>query len=146
MSLQSVSTSTSPSILRDCDALVQIKVGSRSAYLRTFDMLFVGDHLLRMRFYNFYSISEKLMISYTMWSMYSTVNSVSKWKYSFNLNQYCRVTALLNSYDTDIKKKANIFSTDDINRCVNLHEIATPYWMVLVCLAYYGGLRHTEMM
>ena len=67
-------------------------------------------------------------------------------KYSFHLNQYCRVTALLNSYDTDIKKKANIFNTDDINRCVNLDEIATPYWMVLVCLAYYGGLRHTEMM
>ena len=89
------------------------------------------------------------MTSYTMWSMYSTVNSVSKGKYSFNLNQYCRVTALLNSYDTDIKKKANIFSTDDINRFVNWDKIATPYWMVrqvLVCLAYYGGLRHSELM
>ena len=32
---------------------------------------------------------------------------------------------------------------------MNLDEIATPCWMVrqvIVCLAYYGGLRHTEMM
>ena len=54
---------------------------------------------------------EKLMVSSTTWSMYSMVISVSKGKYSLNLKQYCRVTALLNSSDTDIKKKANIFST-----------------------------------
>ena len=109
MSLQSVPTSPSPSILRDCDALVQIKVGSRSAYLRTFNMLreFVGDQLESrpptedeiLQFLR-HLREEKLMASSTMWSMYT----VQYGELGFQIKQYCRVTALLNSYDTDIKQ------------------------------------------
>ena len=92
---------------------------------------------------------DKAFASSSLWSMYSMVNSVSKGKYSFNMKQYCKVLHLLKSYDTDVQKKANIFSTKDINRFVHEDGITTPYWMVrkvVACLAYYGGLRHTEMM
>ena len=51
--------------------------------------------------------------------------------------------------DTDIKKKATIFTTTEINAFVLDENLSTPYWIVrrsIVCLAYYGGLRHTEIM
>ena len=77
------------------------------------------------------------------------VNTVSKGKYSFNLKQYCTVTSLLKSFDVDIKRKASVFNITDINRFLMDKEASSPYWTVrktIVCLAYYGGLRHTEMM
>lgn len=40
---------------------------------------------------------------------FTALNAVIKSKYGFNLKKYPRVTALLKSYDTDIKKKALIF-------------------------------------
>ena len=53
--------------------------------------------------------NDKNMASSTSWTRYSMLNAVIKSKYGFNLKKYPRVTALLKSYDTDIKKKAMIF-------------------------------------
>ena len=89
------------------------------------------------------------MASSSLWTIYSMINSVSKGKYSFNLKLYCRVTILLKSFDVDIKRKANVFSTNNIQQFLLDADSTTPYWIVrktIVCLAYYGGLRHTEMM
>ena len=51
----------------------------------------------------------------SLWTIYCMINFVSKGKYSFNLNQYCRVTMLLKSFDIDINK-ANLFSTSNIEQ------------------------------
>ena len=56
---------------------------------------------------------------------------------------------MLKSFDVDIKQKANVFSTSNIHQVLLDADSSTPYWIVrktTVCLAYYGGLRHTEMM
>ena len=50
--------------------------------------------------------NENKMASSTLWTRYSILNAVVKSKYGENLKQYPRVTALLKSYDTDIKKTA----------------------------------------
>ena len=79
--------------------------------------------------------------------MNSMINSVSKGKFSFKLKQYCKVVGLLKSYGIDIKKKANTFSADDINRFVNSNEVSSPYCMVkkvIGCLDYYGGIIGTQ--
>ena len=89
------------------------------------------------------------MASSTLWTTYSMVTSVCKGKYSINLKQYCRVTSLLKSFDVDVKKKAKVFTKSEINKFLLDGEISTPYWKVrkvIVCLAFFGGLRHTEMM
>ena len=50
--------------------------------------------------------------SSTAWTRYSILNAVVKAKYGVNLKQYVRVTALLKSYDTDVKKKAMCFEKE----------------------------------
>ena len=92
---------------------------------------------------------KKEMASSTLWTMHIMINGMCKGKYCFNLKQYCRVTNLLKSMDTDIKKKATVLNTAEINGFVLDENLSTPYWIVrrtIVCLAYYGGLRHTEIM
>ena len=54
--------------------------------------------------------SEKKFASSTMWTQYSMLNAVVINKYGFNLKQFARVGTLLKSYDTDVKKKASIFT------------------------------------
>ena len=48
---------------------------------------------------------------------------------------------------TDVKRKAAIFTTAQVNSFVNDNTIGSPYWLVrkiVVILAYFGGLRLTE--
>ena len=145
-------------IFPDSEALIQIKEGGRKKYLRAFNQLrdFIGDQLESrpptehelLKFLR-HLREEKGMASSSLWTIYSMINSVSKGKYSFSLKQYCRVTILLKSFDIDIKQKANVFSTSNIQQFLLDADSSTPYWIVrktIVCLAYYGGLRHTEMM
>ena len=50
---------------------------------------------------------------------------------------------------TDVKKKASIFTTAEINKFISDDSISTPYWLVrkvAVLLAFFGGLRLTETM
>lgn len=45
---------------------------------------------------------------------------------------------------TDVKKKAAVFSTEEINNFVKDDSISTAYWLVqkvVVLLAFFGGLR-----
>ena len=70
------------------------------------------------------------MASSTMWTMYSMLNSVTKSKYNFALKNYSRVTMLLKSFDTDVKKKATTFSKDEFDLFVGSVDYSTPYWLV----------------
>ena len=58
------------------------------------------------------------------------LNAVVKNKYGFNLKKYVRVTNLLKSYDIDIKKKADVFSPEDIKSFVENKDVCSPYWLV----------------
>ena len=58
-----------------------------------------------------------------------------------------RITSLLKSYDTNIKHKTDIFSTDEVQIFVNNKAISGACWFVrkaVVVLAFCGGLRHCE--
>ena len=47
--------------------------------------------------------------SSSMWTYYSMLNAVIKGKYGERLQKYPRITSLLKSHDTNIKKKAPVF-------------------------------------
>ena len=70
------------------------------------------------------------MASSTMWTCYSQLNGVIKSKYGFNLKKYARVTSLLKSMDTDIKKKAGVFSKEELGKFIGAEDLGTPYWIV----------------
>ena len=71
-----------------------------------------------------------------MWTTYSMLNSVVKSKYGFNLKNYVRVTSLIKSFDVDIKKKAEVFSTEDIDSFIQIKELVSPYWLVRKVVFY----------
>ena len=92
---------------------------------------------------------NKKRASSSMWTVYSMVNSVCKAKYGLNLQSFPRITTLLKSYDSDVKKKALTFTSEDIDQFINNSALVGPYWMVrkfTVIVAFFGGLRHTEAM
>ena len=68
--------------------------------------------------------------SSTMWTMYSMLNSILKSKYDFSLKNYPRVTTMLKSFDTDVKKKAATFSKEEFDQFVGCDDYSTPYWLV----------------
>ena len=65
-----------------------------------------------------------------MWTLYSMVNSVCKGKYGSCLQKHPRITSLLKSYDTDVKKKAAVFSQEEVDTFVKSELITTLYWLV----------------
>ena len=76
------------------------------------------------------------------------LNSCVKAKYGFNLENYCRVTTELKAFDTDVKKKANIFTKEEIDHFLSKEELDTRYWKVCKCIvvfAFFGGLRKSEL-
>ena len=68
--------------------------------------------------------------SSTMWTIYSMVNSVCKGKYGSCLQKHPRITSFLKSYDTDVKKKAEVFSQEEVDTFVKSKLITTPCWLV----------------
>ena len=86
----------------------------------------------------------------TLWTKYSTINSVVKAKYSRKLQDYPRLTSYLKTFNgVDEKKKSDIFSSEELNAFISSPELDDAYWLVrkaVVILAYYGGLRHNEVM
>ena len=58
------------------------------------------------------------------------LNAVCKAKYGFNMKSYVRLTALIKSYDVDIKKKACVFTKDDLKYFLTAEDLTTPYWIV----------------
>ena len=91
---------------------------------------------------------EKKYASSSLWVYYSHMNVVMKNRYSIKLQSFPRITTLLKSFDTDIKRKAGVFESSDIQHFIESAE-NVPYWevrKVVIILAYFGGLRHTELM
>ena len=83
----------------------------------------------------------------SLWTTYSMLNTVVKGKYNKNLQSYHRFTRLVKSFDVDNKRKAEVFSTQDMNEFLE-KDLSTPYWIVrkaVAVLAYFGGLRLTEL-
>ena len=96
-----------------------------------------------------YLREERHLASSSMWTSYSKLNSMVKAKYGISLKATPRLIGLLKSYDIDIKKKARIFSSDNIKQFVLQDEDCSPFWLVrkvVVILAFYGGLRQTELL
>ena len=84
-------------------------------------------YFISINHYNLYNLGLK---SSSMWCTYSMLNAVIKNKYGFNLKYYVRVTNLLKSYDVDIKKKAEVFTPEDIKSFVENKDVCSPYWLV----------------
>ena len=103
-------------ILDDTSALRMIKETSRPLYLKAWqsfknhfdakvqfdDRMPDEDELLR---YFSHLREEQGLASTTLWTTYSKINSVCKNKYGRSLQEYPRVTTLIKSYNTDVKKK-----------------------------------------
>ena len=92
--------------------------------------------------------TNKKSSSSSLWIIYSMLNSVCKGKYSERLQKFPRITSLLKSYNGDVKKKAAVFEEGDLETFVAAQDLSTPYWLVrkvVMILAFFGGLRHTEV-
>ena len=85
----------------------------------------------------------------TIWTNFSMVNSMCKGKYSFDLRNLPRIITLLKSFEGAPKKKAAIFTVEELRAFCEAEELEGAYWLVrkaIVILAYFGGLRLTEAM
>ena len=86
----------------------------------------------------------------TILTTYSLVNGVMKHKYSFNMNSYPRISARMKVWQSeDIKKKAAVFTPEELKRFCESEDLQGGYWEVrkaIVALAYFGGLRLVEAM
>ena len=92
---------------------------------------------------------DKGFSSSTLWTTYSMLNSVCKGKYGTPLQKYPRLQSLIKAFDVDVKKKAHIFTKDEIGEFVENASLSGSYWLVrkaLVIIAFFGGLRNTEVM
>ena len=129
------------SIYTDNVAIEAIKEPSRQRYLKIWEE-FKSLSSNAMEFENRmpnedeltdyfrYLRMERKMSSSTMWTTYSMINSVVKGKYGQRLQNYPRLTTLLKSYDSDTKKKAAVFESEDLGLFVSSTELTTPYWLI----------------
>ena len=63
--------------------------------------------------------TENSIASLNMWTTYSMLNSTIKRKYGSSMKFFLRTTSLLKYYETYIKHKAEIFSTNVVQVFVN---------------------------
>jgi len=93
---------STPIILPDSEALIQIKYASRKNYLRAFGQLrkFVGEDFStrappeeELLQYFKHLREDKKMASSSLWTTYSMINRMCKGKFTCNLKQYCRCHA-----------------------------------------------------
>ena len=108
------------SVLSLEEALLSIKEGSRGKYRKVWmDFLqFSGSRQEEFQtkmpseedltnYFKFLRENKKFASS-TLWTNYSMLNSIIKGIYNKRLqHEYPRITSLLKTYDTDIKKKLN---------------------------------------
>ena len=129
------------SIKDDLTAFESIKEKTRPRYKKTWvefkDFIGAGEEFdsrspteEELSSYLRHLRQEKGAASSSMWTLYSMINGVFKEKYGFSLKQYPRLTTLLKSFNTDIKKRAEIFTKEEIDTFVFSHELTTPYWQV----------------
>ena len=130
------------SIYNDQTAVEGIKENSRDKYIKAwisfklFSDMDAGDFEMRMpseeEFLAYFRHlrNDRKLASTTMWTTYSMINSVVKGKYGDHLQKFPRLTTLLKSFDTDIKKKAAVFENGDLDSFVTSSDLSTPYWLV----------------
>ena len=146
-----------PVILSDMDAFLSVRQGSRQKYMRTwmdfkeffpnanFDERRPNEEELREYFLNMRTV--KGCASTTIWTNFSMVNSICKNKYSFDIKSLPRVITLIKSFEGAPKKKAAIFTAEELRTFCEAPELEGAYWLVrkaVVILAYFGGLRLVE--
>ena len=153
-------------ILSDGDAFESIKEKSRSRYKKTWNKFVMFNdksgeiqyrvpseidlmnymknlrneegNILLFIFSNM-SVLQTIMSGYastSLWTTYSMLNAVCRAKYGINLKIYVRLAALLKSFDIDTKKKASVFSKDDIDKFLAAPDLTTPYWIVRKVVMY----------
>jgi len=146
------------SILSDQEAVENVKGSTKERYLKIWTSF--KDNSPNSAEYESRTPKENELLDFfrhlrndlkysssSMWTYYSMLNAVIKGKYGERLQKYPRITSLLKSYDTDIKKKAPVFDTEDLETFVRSEKLSTPYWLVrkvIMIVAFFGGLRHTE--
>ena len=148
-----------PVILSDEDALLSVRQGSREKYKKMWQdfKAFFPDANFDVRRPNEEELREFFMhmrtvrgcASSTIWTNFSMVNSMCKGKYSFDLRTLPRIITLLKSFEGAPKKKAAIFTVEELRAFCEAEELEGAYWLVrkaVVILAYFGGLRLTEAM
>ena len=85
--------------------------------------------------------------SSTLWNRYSLLNAIIKAKFGFDLKKYVRVTSQIKTFDVDVKKKAEIFEKEDLDKFIANSNLSTPFWLVRKAIAifsFFGGLRKKE--
>ena len=119
-----------------------IKEKSRAKYKKAWEQFLEYHRDAREEFENRMPTEDEFLLyfrhlrleegysSSTMWTLYSMVNSVYKGKYGSCLQKHPRITSLLKSYDTDVKKKAAVFSQEEVDTFIKSDLITTPYWQV----------------
>ena len=143
-------------VLCDQEVFESIKEGSRANYVKIWEKFVkycgfdeksapneeqVLKWIKKLRY-------EENATSSNLWTYYSMLNSCVKAKYGFNLENYCRVNTELKAFDTDVKKKANIFTKEEIDHSLSKEELDTRYWKVCKCIvvfAFFGGLSKSEL-
>ena len=145
-------------ILSDEDALLTIRQGSKERYRKSwqdFKTFFpsvnfdVGRPAESQLIEYFTDLKTRGWAPTTCWTNFSMINSMIKNKYSFDVRNLPRVITLLKSFEGPPKKKAAIFSADDLRAFCEAPELTGAYWDVrraVVILAYFGGLRLIEAM
>ena len=142
------------------DALLTVKEGSRAKYknvwLEFVNLVeaspgdFVGRNPSEGELISYFKHlrENKKMVSSSMWTYYSMINSIYKGMYGKKLQDFPRITRILKTFDTDIKKKAMCFESEDMANFVKNESYSSPYWLVrkvVLILSFFGGLRHQEV-
>ena len=148
-----------PVILSDIDAFLSIRQGSRAKYIKAwmeFKNFFPNANLddrrpseqeLRDYFINMRTVRG--CASTTIWTNFSMINSICKSKYSFDIKTHPRIMTMIKSFEGAPKKKAAIFTAEELRAFCEAPELDGAYWIVrkaVVVLAYFGGLRLVEAM
>jgi len=105
-----------------------------------------GEKLLS-KYFKFLRL-EKKVASSSLWTVYSSLNTIIKRKYSVRLKEFYRLTHLMKSFTQDVKQEAAIFDNNLI-KAFMLGRMENAYWLVrqAICIvAFFGRLRMQECM
>ena len=146
-------------VVSDQDVFQQFtNAKSRKQYQRTWSQFvdFCGDfdfeagqpgEELLSNYFKFLRFDKK-MASTSLWTVYSSLNSIFKRKYNTKLQDLPRLTLLIKGFNDDVKTKAAIFD-DAVLKEFMLSRKNDSYWLVrqAICIvSFFGGLRYQECM
>ena len=124
-------------IFDDKTALDMIKSSSRHAYQKAWSQFqdFFPEECFKENVpkekhfieYFKYLRNDKKFATTTLWTTYSKINAVLKMKFGRALQEFPRVAKFIKSFNTDVKKKAAIFSPEDLKDFVFKQSLCSPY-------------------